>query len=312
MISKITKDALTILKNKIVEGLERDGLKWFNSFPGVGAPQNALTLKNYRGINFWALCINREENNYSNMQYATKKAWQSVGATIKDGENQNGTAIFYYGVFKKSVKNHKNEDMDKQFSFLKISYVYNYDQMDFTNSTYVLPQKKENEVKDINEIEQFVKNIKGLDLRHSNQGRCYYSPQLDYVHMTEKKGFLNVADKSASFNYYSVLFHELSHWTGHKSRTARFEKNMKYFKDDAQLEYALEELVAEISANMLCMHFGLDKTINQNSLAYLKSWIARLKNDDKFLLKALSQSAGASTYLLENSTATSAPIAKVA
>ena len=100
MISKITKDALTILKNKIVEGLERDGLKWFKSFQGVGAPQNALTLKNYRGINFWALCINREENNYSNMQYATRKAWQSVGATIKDGENQNGTAIFYYGVFK--------------------------------------------------------------------------------------------------------------------------------------------------------------------------------------------------------------------
>jgi antirestriction protein ArdC len=60
---------------------------------------------------------------------------------------------------------------------------------------------------------------------------------------------------------------------------------MKYFKDDAQLEYALEELVAEISANMLSMHFGLDKTINQNSLAYLKSWISRLKNDDKFLLK---------------------------
>jgi antirestriction protein ArdC len=76
----------------------------------------------------------------------------------------------------------------------------------------------------LTEIEQFVKNIKGLDLRHSNEGRCYYSPQLDYVHMTEKKGFLNVKNKSASFNYYSVLFHELSHWTGHKSRTADLKK----------------------------------------------------------------------------------------
>jgi antirestriction protein ArdC len=132
--------------------------------------------------------------------------------------------------------------------------------------------------------------------------------------MTEKTGFFDVKNKSASFNYYSVLFHELSHWTGHKSRTARFEKNTKYFKDDAQLEYALEELVAEISANMLSMHFGLDKTINQNSIAYLKSWISRLQNDDKFLLKALSQSAGASAYLLENSTATAqvTPISKVA
>jgi antirestriction protein ArdC len=313
-LSKITKDALTVLKNKIVEGLKNDGLKWFKSFQGIGVPVNALTQKNYRGINFWSLCINHEENKYTNMQYATKKAWQSVGATIKDGQSQNGTAVFYYGIFKKSIKNHKNEDMDKKFSFLKISYVYNYDQMDFANSTYVLPPKKENQVVDITEIENFVKNIKDLDLRHSNEGRCYYSPQLDYVHMTEKTGFFDVNNKSASFNYYSVLFHELSHWTGHKSRTARFEKNTKYFKDDAQLEYALEELVAEISANMLSMHFGLDKTINQNSIAYLKSWISRLQNDDKFLLKALSQSAGASAYLLENSTATAqvTPISKVA
>jgi antirestriction protein ArdC len=313
-LSKITKDALTVLKNKIVEGLKTDGLKWFKSFKGIGSPANALTQKNYKGINFWALGINKKENNYATIYYATKKAWQSVGATIKDGQSQNGTAVFYYGVFKKSVKNNKNEDKDKQFSFLKISYVYNYDQMNFENSTYTLPPKKENEVVDINQIENFVANIKGLELKHSSKGKCYYSPLLDYVHMTEKTGFFGVGDKSASFNYYSVLFHELSHWTGHKSRTARFEKNVKYFKDDTQLEYALEELVAEISANMLCMHFGLDKTINQNSIAYLKSWISRLQNDDKFLLKALSQSAGASTYLLENSTATAqvTPISKVA
>jgi len=311
-LSKITKDALNKFKAVLIDGLKTDGLKFFKSFKGIGAPLNALTQKAYRGINFWALAMACKKNNYSALQFATKKAWQSVGATIKDGESQNGTAIFYYGVFKKSVKNLKNEEVDKQFSFLKISYVYNYDQMDFTNSTYVLPPKKVNEVVDITEIENFVKNIKGLDLRHSNEGRCYYSPLLDYVHMTKKEGFFGVQDKSATFNYYSVLFHELSHWTGHNKRTARFEKNKKYFKDDAQLEYALEELIAEISANLLCMHFGLDKTINQNSIAYLKSWISHLENDDKFLLKALSQSAGANTYLLENSTVTSAPIAKVA
>ena len=106
-LSKITKDALTVLKNKIVEGLKTDGLKWFKSFKGIGSPANALTQKNYKGINFWALGINKKENNYATIYYATKKAWQSVGATIKDGQSQNGTAIFYYGVFKKSVKNNK-------------------------------------------------------------------------------------------------------------------------------------------------------------------------------------------------------------
>jgi antirestriction protein ArdC len=50
----------------------------------------------------------------------------------------------------------------------------------------------------------------------------------------------------------------------------------------------LEELIAEIGANILCCKFDIQKTINKNSLAYLKSWISRLKNDELFILKVIN------------------------
>jgi antirestriction protein ArdC len=105
---------------------------------------------------------------------------------------------------------------------------------------------------------------------------------------------------SATLEYYSTLLHELVHWTGSEKRLNRFEKNKKYFDNNAQLEYALEELIAEIGANILCCKFNIQKTINKNSLAYLKSWISRLKNDKLFILKSLTQSGQAVNFLKDN------------
>jgi len=85
-----------------------------------------------------------------------------------------------------------------------------------------------------------------------------------------------------------------------KKDTENILKNLKFFKDHKRKEYALEELIAEIGANLLCIQFDMQKKVNKNSLAYLKSWITALKNDDVFIYKALSQSAGAIDFLKKN------------
>lgn len=298
MFSKYTKDALTVLQNEIVNGLQKDGLKYFKSFSGYGYPKNALTLKEYNGINFWSLNIQKRALDFKSNLWATKKAWLSVGATILDGQEKNGRAIFYYSTFKKNVqKNDKNEE--KNFAFLKISYVYNVAQVDLKNSTYHVPSElPESKVIDNQEIENFINSIEGLHLHHTNDGTCHYNLTADKIVMSDKKTFVDTPDNSATVNYYSVLFHELIHWTGAKNRLARFEKYKKRFKDNAQLEYAHEELIAEIGAVLLSQRFNIQKTINRNNLAYLKSWISALQNDNKFLISALSQSYRASEFLL--------------
>jgi len=298
MFSKYTKDALTILQNEIVNGLQKDGLKYFKSFSGYGYPKNALTLKEYSGMNFWSLNIQKQKLDFKSNLWCTKKAWLSVGATLIEGQEKNGRAIFYYSTFKKDVKkNEKNEE--KTFAFLKVSYVYNLAQVDLKNSTYSPAiETPINKVIDNQEIENFIKSIDGLKLSHTLDGECYYHKITDNIVMSDKKTFKDTPDNNASNNYYSVLFHELIHWSGAKERLNRFEKNQKRFKDNAQLEYAHEELIAEIGAVLLSQRFNIQKTVNNNNLSYLKSWISALKNDNKFLISALSQSYRASEFLL--------------
>ncbi|MGC3992042.1 MAG: zincin-like metallopeptidase domain-containing protein [Chthoniobacteraceae bacterium] len=73
--------------------------------------------------------------------------------------------------------------------------------------------------------------------------------------------------------YYSTLFHELSHSTGHQSRLAR--KSLMEAKGiDAMGElrkvYAEEELVAEMAASFLNAHAGILEAGFENSASYLQ------------------------------------------
>ena len=306
MFSEITSNELLKLGATISDGIAQD-INWIKSFVAKlngNNPKNALTLKDYQGLNYWNLGLNSLNRDFKTNYYATKKAWLSVGATIKDDETKNGVQVFYWGQVGKKIKDEKTGDeKNKIYRFLKISWAYNSEQVNLENSSWKIPTPKKiiNQVDENDKIENFVKNQMGLNLQYSNNDRCYYSPKLDYIHMSNKFNFEPTKNgTSATLEYYSTLLHELVHWTGSEKRLNRFEKNKKYFDNNAQLEYALEELIAEIGANILCCKFDIQKTINKNSLAYLKSWISRLKNDELFILKSLTQSGQAVNFLKDN------------
>ena len=306
MFSEITSNELLKLGATISDGIAQD-INWIKSFVAKlngNNPKNALTLKDYQGLNYWNLGLNSLNREYKTNYYATKKAWLSVGATIKDSEIKNGVQVFYWGQVGKKIKDEKtNEDKLKTYRFLKISWAYNSEQVNLENSSWKVPTPKKiiNKVNENENIENFVKNQMGLNLQYSNKDRCFYNTKLDYIHMSNKFNFEPTKNgTSATLEYYSTLLHELVHWTGSEKRLNRFEKNKKYFDNNAQLEYALEELIAEIGANILCCKFDIQKTINKNSLAYLKSWISRLKNDELFILKSLTQSGQAVNFLKDN------------
>jgi antirestriction protein ArdC len=82
--------------------------------------------------------------------------------------------------------------------------------------------------------------------------------------------------------YYSTLFHELVHSTGHESRLNRaFGAN---FVDDL---YSKEELVAEIGAAFMCTIAGIASDDSErNTTAYIQNWIERLQGDNRLILQA--------------------------
>jgi antirestriction protein ArdC len=182
------------------------------------------------------LGLNTLDKGYNTNYYATKKAWLSVGATIKDDETKNGVQVFYWGQVGKKVKDENNEDKLKTYRFLKVSWVYNSQQVDLSNSSWKVPTPKKvvNQVNENDKIENFVKNQIGLNLQYSNNDRCYYSPKLDFIHMSNKFNFEPTKNGTdATLEYYSTLLHELTHWTGSEKRLNRFEKNKKYFDNNA-------------------------------------------------------------------------------
>ena len=120
--------------------------------------------------------------------------------------------------------------------------------------------------------------------------QAYYSPSGDYIKMPKKEQFDSIND------YYRILFHELTHSTGHDKRLDR-GIHLMLEKED----YAKEELVAEFGAVFLSAWAGIMWYTNKNHAVYLKNWNSAIKeaeNDNKFLMKAASLAQAATDYIL--------------
>jgi antirestriction protein ArdC len=96
--------------------------------------------------------------------------------------------------------------------------------------------------------------------------------------------------------FYSTLFHELTHSTGHESRLAR--KGITEVNRFRSHEYSKEELVAEMGAAFLCGHCGILPEVQDNSAAYLNCWLERLKADSSMLITAGQQAQKAYDYIV--------------
>ena len=95
-----------------------------------------------------------------------------------------------------------------------------------------------------------------------------------------------------SESYYSTLFHEMGHSTGHTTRLKRELGNL--FGSHA---YSKEELVAEFSAAFLCREVGIDSQIEQ-SAAYVQSWLSKLKDNPKWLIWGAQQAQKAFDHIM--------------
>ena len=97
--------------------------------------------------------------------------------------------------------------------------------------------------------------------------RAFYSPTTDMVRVPMLDQF------ESAEAYYSTLYHELVHSTGHESRLNRLEAGF------GTGPYAKEELVAEMGAAMLCGIAGIEN--QDQSAAYVAGWLERLRNDPR-------------------------------
>ena len=98
--------------------------------------------------------------------------------------------------------------------------------------------------------------------------------------------------------YYAVLFHELTHWTGHESRLNREGIGDQVGSFGGHL-YSKEELVAEMGASYLANLAGIEKRETvENAAAYIQGWLAKLRNDKRFVIGAANLAQKAVDFML--------------
>lgn len=129
------------------------------------------------------------------------------------------------------------------------------------------------------------------DVRHQEQ-RAFYQPLTDHINMPVPESF------NSEQEYYSTLFHEGVHSTGHSSRLKR--EFGQRFGDE---KYNFEELIAELGATFLCSESGILFHTIDNSTAYLQGFRGRLlkqlEEDNRFFFRASSRAQEAADFILD-------------
>ena len=297
------QQTLEQFKNEVVDSMKKNNGRWEKMFGDNIDAINSVTNKRYNGINQFMLSFKNASKKYPNNIWAGYKQWETIGAQVKKG--QKGTGVIFYKPAKYVSKKTGNpvpagtildDKVEKKtWRVLKaLPPVFNVSQVDLTNSEYKIPVIKTGKQYSIDTIDSFIKSTK-VEIKNEDNNRCFFSHAKNFINMTSKEFFKDTKDSDATVNYYSVLFHELTHATGHKNRLDRKDK----FDNDHTKSYAFEELIAETGAILFGKHFKIEKTIRPNHAQYLNSWIKALQKDFSFLTGAIAQASRSFEYFVK-------------
>lgn len=286
------KDIYQEVTDKILEQLKKGVAPWnkpWKSRAGAGGiPLNKTTGKQYNGVNIVLLWSSADEHNFQTNEWGSFKQWADKKEFVKKGEK--GTMIVYYDTIERPDKN--DEDKIKKIPFIKSSYVFNRSQLQSYDQAKEEKPEEKPLVNRIEAVEMFVKST-GAIIEHGGNVACYI-PMLDKIKMPEIHSFVDQKDCTAAEAYYSTLFHEETHWTGHASRLNRDIHN-KFGNE----KYAKEELVAELGASFLGAEFKIEKQPVENHAAYIAGWMKKLKEEPTTFMTAASQASKAVAFLHE-------------
>lgn len=247
--------AAEAIANTIIAMLDKGVAPWKMPWKNGGAM--SINGNYYRGIN--AILLSWQ--NYNDNRWLTFNKVKQLGGKVKKGE-KSLPVVFWQFI----VKNEKDENGDtiaKKIPFLRLYNVFNVEQCEGLK----LPENKvfNAENNSIEEAENIWNNYAGKPAILKHKSQASYIPSIDVINMPEMKQF------NSSEEYYSTLFHEAVHSTGHKSRLDRLTSDA--FGSE---KYGKEELVAEIGSAILCQSVGITQTL-ENSAAYCKSWCNAIK-----------------------------------
>jgi antirestriction protein ArdC len=250
-------------------------------------PRNAVTGNDYRGINILSLWVTALERGYEAGLFATYKQWASIGAQVRKGESA-APIVFYREL--EIARDNDGDAEEGETDTVRMArgyWVFAAEQVDgFTAPNALRPDP----IARIAAADAFV-SATGARVIVGGSTACY-RPATDTIHMPDEARFFDGDGRTRSEAYYSVLGHELVHWSGADTRLKRTLSTR--FGDDA---YAMEECCAEIGAAFLCARFGIAQEPHPDHARYVHHWLKVMKADARAVFAAAARAQEAVTYL---------------
>jgi antirestriction protein ArdC len=281
--ARMKRDLYAEVSARIVAELEAGAAPWvkpWSATAGANTPRNAATNRPYSGCNVVLLWM-AQAAGYRTPRFLTFKQALQLGGNVRKGEH--GTKVYFVKQLQ-VVDRGDDETATRLVPLLREYTVFNVDQCENLpdNIKTGKPIRVRNPDTRDELADEFLHST-GADIREGN-GEAYYVPSRDFISMPAFAGF-----KGAD-HFYNVAFHELTHWSGHKSRLDRNLKNRFGSRN-----YAAEELIAELGAAFLCAEFGFDGDVR--NAGYIASWIELLKADKRAFFTACNNAFKAADYL---------------
>lgn len=272
------------ITQSIVEAIEAgvDGYRmpWVRTGAALETPINGLSGRPYRGINILLLWAEANRRGFGTGRWATYQQWLAAGAQVRKGER--GTSVLLWKPSAPSSDADAEADTTaRRGRYWRRSFtVFNADQIDGGPS----PRKPRPHLVRLRRAERFFLSL-SVTIREGGDRACY-TPSTDTIHMPAFEQF------KTSAAYYSVLAHELVHWTG---ASARMNRDLSArFGSEA---YAMEELIAELGAAFLAAELELETEPRRDHASYIQSWLTVLKRDPRAIFAAATQAQAAVRFL---------------
>jgi antirestriction protein ArdC len=278
------RDLYAEVSSRILAELEAGAVPWvkpWSATPGANTPCNAVSNRPYSGCNVILLWM-AQAAGYRTPRFLTFKQASELGGNVRKGEH--GTKVYFVKQLQVHDKGADDDSAARLVPMMREYTVFNVDQCENLPARVVTlgDVKPRNADERDATIDEFLATS-GASIREGF-GEAYYRPSDDVISLPRFEAFKNAA------HFYSTAFHELGHWSGHRSRLARDLRHR--FGERA---YAAEELVAELCSAFLCAEFSIDGDLRH--AGYIHNWIGLLKADSRAFFTACSKAQAAAYYL---------------
>ncbi len=280
-----TTSIYRMITERITDLLEHGVIPWRQPWSLQGLPANLISRRPYRGINVFVLSCMR----YGSRYWLTYRQARQLGGYVLKGEA--ATPVIFWKWFRATSPDDSAEEAPStSYPLLRYYHVFNAQQCvgidvpDETPVAAIAPDER------IEPAEAIVAGMPDPPTIREDREGAFYSSRDDLVNVPPMGRFSQLSD------YYSVLYHELTHSTGHPRRLARPAVVSQSFF--GSFSYCQEELVAEMGAAFLCGHAGICNHTVDNSAAYINGWLEQLAADLRLVVTAAAQAQRAADFIL--------------